>query len=424
MKMELINPKSPESRTREKGGERMSQSLILKRIFKAGDQRGFVLVAGLMVVFVLTLLSLAAMMTTGTELKMAANDRSIKEAFYIAEAGAEEARSRLHASASTAPIVDNQPDNANWTVFIGTPQRSQQKGYDTTNSNQSRYDRLSSNLDYVVTISHKLDSSYRLLKWGDANNDGKPEENTVKGNNIYVITSEGYTSTGAVKAVRIESTRIPFPVGMDQAAALYTKEPTIILGTSTNVIGMGVPGIITKATVQMNGNPGITGNPVPIVEHSSLDIDVQAMINQARSYQNFSYDVQSANFTGMNWGSPTPGPTQQSPTSCNTDNIVYINTHNTYVKLSGQSSGCGLLLVEGDLNIHGGFQWYGVILVTGSVNFTGGGGKNVTGTILVGGTDVGDAVGGDANIIYSSQAVQDVADVFPLIPLRWAELFG
>jgi Tfp pilus assembly protein PilX len=146
----------------------MNQLLILKKIFKADEQKGAVLVAGLLIVLVLTILSLAAMMSTGTELRIAANDRSAKEAFYAAEAGVEDARSRLEASASTSPIYDTQLNNAYWTTFVGTVPRAQQKGFDSSNGSHFRYDKLNSaSLDYVVKITHKLDSSNNILKWGD-----------------------------------------------------------------------------------------------------------------------------------------------------------------------------------------------------------------------------------------------------------------
>jgi hypothetical protein len=155
-----------------------------------------------------------------------------------------------------------------------------------------------------------------------------------------------------------------------------------------------------------------------------MNIDVQAMINNLKKYQNYSYVVNGQTLTGMNWGSPTPGATQQSPSSCSATNVVYINTNSTYVRLSGGSSGCGILLVEGDLNLQGGFQWHGVILATGSITFTGGGEKNVTGAVLAGGTAAVDLVGGNANIIYCSTAIRQPTDNMPLITLRWAEIFG
>ena len=411
----------------------MNRLLLLRRILKTGDERGTVLVAGLLVIVLLTILSLAGMMNTGTELKISANDQSAKEAFYAAEAGVEDARFRLQASASASEIYipDNQPNNASWTAFVGTTQRAQQKLYDSGNSSHYRYDKVNyTNLDYVVTITHKLNSSYQILKWGDSNNDGKAEENTTVGNNIFVITSEGYTPTGAVKPVKIECAPAP-PI--TTPAAFYTKESTTIQGASTRVIGIdgcgtsSVPGIVTKATVDKvpdNKPEMVTGSPVDIVPNSPMDIDVQALVNTFKNKANYSYNVNSGSPPVQNWGSPIPGATQQDPSSCSAHNIVYINTNNTYVRLTGGSSGCGILLVDGNLAVSGGFQWYGVILATGSLTFTGGGEKNVTGAILAGGTAAVDLVAGNANIIYCSTAIRQPTDNLPLVTLRWAEIFG
>ncbi|HET9696711.1 MAG TPA: hypothetical protein VFP40_07585, partial [Terriglobales bacterium] len=49
--------------------------------------------------------------------------------------------------------------------------------------------------------------------------------------------------------------------------------------------------------------------------------------------------------------------------------------------------GSGVLIVNGDLTIHGGgFQWYGLILVKGTVTFQGGGsaGTNIIGAVIAG----------------------------------------
>ena len=151
-------------------------------------REGAVLIAGLLVIVLLTILGLAGMMSTGTELRISANDRSAKEVFYAAEAGVEDARSRLQTSASAFPIYDSQPNNTDWAAFVGTEQRAQEKGYDSGNSSHYRYDKINTtNLDYVVTIHHKLNSSNQILKWGDSNNDGKAEENTAIGNNILSL---------------------------------------------------------------------------------------------------------------------------------------------------------------------------------------------------------------------------------------------
>ena len=407
---------------------------------KKGNERGAVLVVGLLIVLVLTILSVAAMMSTGTELMIAANDRSAKEAFYLGEAGVEEGRARLQTT-SPYPISDSShTTNVNWTAFIGTETKAQGKGYQSSNSNHARYDRLNPpNLNYVVTINHKVTptppsyppptGSYQVLYWGDSNNDGKPEENTTTGSNIYVVTSEGYTSSGATKTVRTEVARKP-PI--TTPAALYTKAPTSLLGSSTSVLGMdscgssNKPGVDCKSTVSTSGNPTVTGSPSAMIQNSPTDIDVQYLINQFKPSANYSHNWINTTQSGVHWGTPTLGATVTSPSSCSEHNVVYINTNNTQVKLAGGSSGCGILLVEGDLNLDGGFSWYGVILVSGTITFKGGGDKNVTGAIVSGGTasaDVDSVIGGHASVVYCSTAVYDQTNNLPLVMLRWVEQF-
>ena len=405
----------------------MENRLSVKKFFKTPDEKGAALITGLLLVLVLTILSMAGLISTASEMKIAANDRSSKKVFYVAEAGVEDARSRLQTGASSNPIYDNQFSNPNWTAFIGTESKSGEKGYQSANTSHVRYDQLNSGLNYVVTVSHKLDGSGNILKWGDSNDDGIPEENTSVGANIFVITSDGYDSDGASKPLRIEASQVP---AITAPAALYTKEHTTIQGTSTYVLGLDhcgaqdVPGVLTMADVGQNGNPNLTGSPAAIVEHSPKNIDVLAQINRFKKSITHSYNVNSATLTGMDWGSPDPGATQQDASSCSNRNIVYFNTNNTYVKVTGGTHGCGILMVEGDLAVHGGFHWYGVILVTGSITFTGGGGKNVTGSILAGGNMSADLVGGDASIVYCSSAVNNQTNHLPLVTLRWLELFS
>lgn len=85
------------------------------------------------------------------------------------------------------------------------------------------------------------------------------------------------------------------------------------------------------------------------------------------------------------------------------------------VKLTSDASGAGILIVDGDLNINGGLNWYGLILVRGQVSFTGGAGQNVNlyGSILAGqdvnATDQAqtDTFGGSINFNYDVCAMQN-----------------
>ncbi len=56
------------------------------------------------------------------------------------------------------------------------------------------------------------------------------------------------------------------------------------------------------------------------------------------------------------------------------------------MKLTSDANGSGILIVDGDLEINGGLNWYGLILVRGKVSFTGGAEPtlNLFGAILAG----------------------------------------
>ena len=91
------------------------------------------------------------------------------------------------------------------------------------------------------------------------------------------------------------------------------------------------------------------------------------------------------------------------------------------VHLTSAASGSGILIVDGDLDINGGLNWYGLILVRGKVSFTGGAGAstNLYGAILAG-DDVNasnqpqsDNFGGSINFSYDVCALNRVGGSSP-----------
>jgi hypothetical protein len=84
------------------------------------------------------------------------------------------------------------------------------------------------------------------------------------------------------------------------------------------------------------------------------------------------------------------------------------------VHLTGNTSGSGVLIIDGDLDVNGGLNFYGLILVRGKISFTGGGSQavNLYGAILAG-EEVnaqdqadGDSIGGSFNFQYDSCALK------------------
>jgi Tfp pilus assembly protein PilX len=389
------------------------------------NEIGMVTAVALLLVTVLTLIGTTAVVMTSTDIQIGGNYKVSEVAFYAAEAGVEEARARLRGSA-TAKINDTAPTSPDWKAYIGTLAMAQAKGFNSSSLSHSRADSLQTSMNYVVEIKHKVDAANKVMYW-----DGILKRNTTTGTNIYLVTSTGYTGNSN-RSIEAEVTRAsPLTV----PGPLYVKSDTDIKGSSTDIIGMdpdtgkepcgglAVPAITTintASTIAMSGNPNVIGSPQ--IKESGTDLDIDAMVNSLKQMANFSYNVTSATQTGMNWGTPTLGPELEDPSTCNVHNIVYYNTSGTYIKLAGGSTGCGILLVDGDLEVNGGFSWHGVIVVTGSIKYAGGGNKQVTGGMLSGGTvDAEVEVGGNANIVYCSSAVNSQTVNLPLRVLSWKD---
>lgn len=104
-----------------------------------------------------------------------------------------------------------------------------------------------------------------------------------------------------------------------------------------------------------------------------------------------------------NWGAPT----HTSPANpCeNYFPIIHHKGSAGVLKLSG-NKGQGILLVDGDLEISGGFEFYGPVIVRGRIKSTGTGGK-LNGGVMAANVDLEqNTVLGDATITYSSCAVE------------------
>jgi hypothetical protein len=118
---------------------------------------------------------------------------------------------------------------------------------------------------------------------------------------------------------------------------------------------------------------------------------------------------------------PSGLPNEPSPSSY-TSVTEYIPGS---VKLTSAATGSGILIVDGDLEINGGLNWYGLVLVRGKVSFTGGAGQSVNlyGAILAG-EDVlavnnnivsvdGDTFGGSINFHYDVCALKQSGGQVP-----------
>ena len=73
--------------------------------------------------------------------------------------------------------------------------------------------------------------------------------------------------------------------------------------------------------------------------------------------------------------------------------------------MAANSKGQGTLLIDGDLEMYGGFEWNGVIIVRGSIKIAGTGNK-LHGAVLAESITQDNMISGDVEIMYSDCAIQ------------------
>ena len=381
-------------------------------------EEGFVLVLAMLFMLALTLIGVSAVNTTTYENGISGNLRVSKEAFYIAEAGLHEFMGRFRSEA-TGEITDTNPLSPNWRLFLApNTERAAGVGYDSTDLNHVFIQSLQNEMDYGAEIKHKVDASNNVV--------------TRAGIPVYIAKSHGFTVERGNKVVEGEIIKRP---NFEPPAALYSKAPVLIRGTSTYVGGMdhcgsgNMPGIITTtSTVTQEGKPVINGDP-PVITNSTLNLYLQEIAGYFRDVADFSHNFQAdQTLSGYSdqWGSPVAPENDTSPLTYEGPmNIVYFDMQgNKTLSFEGQSHGGGMLVVNGNLRITGGFNWYGVIIATGNLSFEGGAEKNVSGGILVGETaTLNTDTAGDAHILYCSEAIRKLKGRFPLRMVQWREVF-
>ena len=204
-------------------------------------------------------------------------------------------------------------------------------------------------------------------------------------------------------------------------------------------------GIRSSGDINTNGSPSIYGSPAEVQDDPSVTTSTfQTPFDALKRTANLTFPggQGSGNYvvfstiapvgtsttcdrTNMgNWGEPLRSGSYIA--GCiNYAPIVYISGN---AKFNAGGRGQGILLVEGDLAIAGGFQWVGLVIATGQVK-TGNGTSNVTGAILAQNADFGDqtSFSGTPVVSYSKCALDYVLNLSavgrPLAGRSWAQLF-
>jgi hypothetical protein len=382
-----------------------------------------VLVLGMLLLLVLTLIGISMLNTSTYDIRISSNERASVQAFYVAEAGINEFMGRFRIGARNE-ISDSDPSNPAWKLLLAKHpgKGATQIGYASGDPNS--IPSLQNQLDFGVEIRHKRDEVNQVAEYG-----GVP---------VYIVESHGFTADGGHKVLEVELIKCP---SYDPPSALYSERPVRIRGGSTYISGNDAcgttnkPGIVTTTPmtppITESGNPLISGSPPEITQASTpppTGLPLKEMLDYLRGHANLKYAYdENQTLTGYSdsWGTPTGDDATAPITYTGPMNVVYFNLQGRQtLKLVGDSHGAGILLVDGNLEIHGGFTWYGVVLATGAVAYVGGGQKNVTGGVMAGeNAPTGIDIDGSTSIIYCSEVSNKIREIIPPLKItRWREI--
>jgi hypothetical protein len=305
---------------------------------------------------------------------------------------------------------------------------------------------------------------------GTAGNKGIFYQPTVTRLNqdLFLVSSLGTrtNASGTVLAQRNIATmaRLSYVSATASAAVTVTK-PIKFNGNAFEVIGNdsvpkgwnGEPGCTTgvnKAGVRSATTTGVTaadndnlfGNPPqvandPTVTNDFFNIFGDVTFDELKK----NADIVVSSTTPQQ---PAPTLTAGAPQRCKVNDMnnwgeprrapdVFVSQCTTYfpiiyasgsqLKLSSGSRGQGLLLVEGDLEIVGGFEFAGLIVAKGGIKIAGNGNK-VVGALLAQDVAIDDqnTISGNTTLQFSScaltKAIQGSAFAEPLTYRSWAQL--
>jgi Tfp pilus assembly protein PilX len=368
------------------------------------DEKGFLLIAALTLMATLTLLGTTAYILSSTDIKIGGNFRNNQMVLQAAMAGAERAREALR--------VENLA-SSNKTSFSDELNSTARKGAD------GALDGYSAATDDVPLTTGTINNVTYNAYLSNDSADGAT--NTTDSNGRVMITSAATGPNNAKAQVQIVVT-VPSPPS--SPATIYSKGDVTGNGTSLTISGNDACGaatalapIYTKdpATTSLNGNPTLQGSP-STPQHGTLDIDIPAYIDALKAgATTMTEDQNNATF-----GSASSYQTVYSWP----DDPAHFN--NQGLKLQNVT-GYGILLVKGDLELGGGFQWNGIILVTGSVTLNGAGGNpiNIYGQIFSGTSTLTDVtVNGSNTIGYDSCKVKQAMAGSPLKVVNWKQNYN
>lgn len=368
-------------------------------------QDGFILIAALTLMATLILVGATTYLVSSSNAKVSANYKTSQIALQVAMAGAEKARETLRSANASSVTTSNFSEE----LLARVGANGVLNGYTTTTDDPA----LATGTMNVGGISYTYNAYL-------TNDTADGALSSTDSNGRVVITS---VATGANNAKAVVATTVRlYQLASSSPAVVYSKEDVDISGANNLVInGSDNCGVLSNletvyayspATANQNGNPVLSSEPVS----GNMNIDIEAMADSLKGGATVTLTSDKTSSGHVTYGSSS------SPVIVYSDAIT--DQADDELKLNNVT-GYGILIVRGNLEMAGNFNWNGIIIVTGQFKTTGGGSdaKNILGQIYGGSSSkVGDTdISGSVNMQYDSCEIKKALSSQPLQVVNWKQ---
>ncbi len=379
---------------------------------RLSDERGIALAIAVFALVIIGALVAGTFFAARLEQRTGQNGMYAEQAFEAAEAG------------MAAVMETNAWDNEIYQSYaVNVPQT-----LTTVTSGSMRYTPIVTHLnDYIYLVEargERLDAGGRVLARRLLGTIGRIDPTSVE--ILAALTAGGDVNVGGSSAVD----------GADHIPDGW--------GGVCNPVGDPLAGVRTDADVSVYGSASVDGDP-PELEGDATVVDsiftnpfeeLKAVRDKSLGAVSWNgmapaltttLPVRCDKALDINWGEPWFNPPMLGViTQCQSYFPIIYRNGNLRVQ---NGRGQGILLVEGDFEVRGNFEFNGIVIVKGQLS-TQGTGNKITGAVLAQNAELGDetTIIGNPVINYSACAVERAlrgnAALKPLVERSWAQLYN
>ena len=424
----------------------------------ATHNRGFALVAVLLLMAVAGIVTATVLQTTSTEIQISANHKQAVKDLYAAEAGLAEARSRLRKTPETAVafIGDTavSPDPL-WTAYVvgsseWSPSEDPEYAPHETNliplpghptNTVVQPNSVQTELPYWVKIRHKTEYDAKQAghkaatpHYVDLDGSTSRPSKSNRGNVVYF----GYPS---------QTSTVPVAFTTNTPTPWLPIEKIVAYGSATNgnvVLEEEVyhpPGLNQLGALHVYGSVSLAGGPVtidghdacgavgslpPVVYGGTIASDPTIHFDGTPASPQHSSDVPAPALAALNADARILTHDQvnqllgtaEAPMTFFAEGGIFAQPQGIRIR---QTRGFGILLVDGNATLEGEVYWDGMILVSGTLFLNGfGSGIVIRGAVWAGEID---QPTGPLTVQYDSCRLKAAMLSLPTRVRTWREIF-